>query len=288
MSCTKDISIIIPHRNSIHFLPKLFSSIPVSDKIEILLVDNTPQPIIKDDIGIIREYKLLYSDPARGAGGARNVGIENATGKWLIFADADDYFEEGAFDIFYQYLNAEEDVIYFSMRGVRLDNGAYSTRGSSIANLVQNYVDGKIAETNIRVYYFSPCAKLVRHSLVKKFNLSYDEVPAGNDSFFALTIGYYAQAIKVVNQVVYIVTESGNSLTARKSLEIVKSRFKTTLKCNFFLKKHRWGKYQLSVMYYLYTSFSYGIKSGLDFIILLLRYKQNPFIGYRRWLFKRK
>ena len=37
-----DISVIIPHRNSIKTLDRLFDSIPVSDRIEIILVDNSP------------------------------------------------------------------------------------------------------------------------------------------------------------------------------------------------------------------------------------------------------
>ena len=96
MIYTKDFSIIIPHRDSVQYLPKLFSSIPDSDGIEIIIVDNSPEPISKDSIGVDREFQLLYSSPSRGAGGARNVGVENAHGKWLLFLDADDYFAEGA------------------------------------------------------------------------------------------------------------------------------------------------------------------------------------------------
>ena len=39
------ISIIIPQRNSIQTLRRLFDSIPNKETIEIIVVDNSPEPI---------------------------------------------------------------------------------------------------------------------------------------------------------------------------------------------------------------------------------------------------
>ena len=64
-----DFSVIIPQRNSLETLPRLFNSIPQRDNVEIILVDNTPTPITKADILIDRDYKLCWSHPDRCAGG---------------------------------------------------------------------------------------------------------------------------------------------------------------------------------------------------------------------------
>ena len=80
-------SIIIPHRNSVNTLPRLFNSIPDRDDLEIIVVDNSPVPLKREQITTTRTFNLYYSEPNRGAGGARNVGIEQAKGKWFIFAD---------------------------------------------------------------------------------------------------------------------------------------------------------------------------------------------------------
>ena len=77
-----EISVIIPHKDSLDCLPRLLNSIQLSETIEIIVVDNSPIPISRDDIKTDRKYKLLYSDPKRYAGGARNVGLEEATGKF--------------------------------------------------------------------------------------------------------------------------------------------------------------------------------------------------------------
>ena len=99
-------SVIIPHRDSVKTLKRLFDTIPCNPDIEIVLVDNSDFPITKEDVNINRDYKLCWADPKRFAGGARNVGIENAHGKWLVFADADDYFTPNAFDDFYKFANS--------------------------------------------------------------------------------------------------------------------------------------------------------------------------------------
>ena len=83
-------TLIIPQRNSIATLPRLFNSVPEREDVEIILVDNSPEPITKEQVGIGRDYQLLWTPPARFAGGARNEGMDHAQGKWLIFSDADD------------------------------------------------------------------------------------------------------------------------------------------------------------------------------------------------------
>ena len=114
-----DFSVIIPQKNSIDTLPRLFDTIPERDNIEIIVADNSETPITKEDIGIDREYTLCWSSPKRYAGGARNEGMKYAHGKWLVFADADDIFKNYAFETFESKKNSEAEVVYFGMDGHR-------------------------------------------------------------------------------------------------------------------------------------------------------------------------
>ena len=254
MSYNVDFSVIIPHRDSLHFLPKLFSTIPDSEKIEVLLIDNSLIPITKEDVKTSRNFILLFSEPNRGAGGARNVGIKNAHGKWLIFIDADDYLPNDAFDIFYSEYDADAEVIYFCMNGIYLDTGEYSDRGEKYTYLTQGYINGKIEENDIRVNFSSPCSKMISHELVNRHNIQFDEVIVSNDLYFSMLVGFYAKKIKAVDKVTYIATVSRGSLTKRRDCEALKSRFEVRLRRNHFLKKHNLGKYQSSVMYFLCNS----------------------------------
>ena len=88
MTYTKDFSVIVPcWRGAVHFLPKLLDSIPQKEGIEIIVVDNSVEPLQREEIGSDREIILLHSAPERHAGGSRNDGMDMAKGKWLIFAD---------------------------------------------------------------------------------------------------------------------------------------------------------------------------------------------------------
>ena len=279
----KTFSIIIPQRNSLSTLPRLFNSVPERDDIEILLVDNTPCPITTVQVGIDRDYQLLWSSPTRFAGGARNVGIDHAQGKWLIFSDADDYFAPGAFDTFYQYKDSDADVIYFCADGVYPETGERSEQADLYTKLVMNYLRVPACEWGLRMSFHVPWAKMVRRSFVEDNHIRFDEVVANNDDYFSLLTGYYAKKIEAVDKVVYFYVVSHGSLMRRRSYDVMKTRYEVVLRCNQFKKQHGLEMHQLSVMYFLLESRHYGIKVMWEFFAMLFKYKQNPFIGIKNW-----
>lgn len=279
----KIFSIIIPQRNSIGTLARLFNSIPVSDRIEIILVDNSPTPITKKDIGIDRDYTLLWAAPERYAGGARNVGLEKATGKWLLFCDADDFFSANAFDIFFSYKDSESDVIYFKCDGLNTDTGLRSNRGDMYNNLIDAYHCGEIDEWSLRFEFVVPWAKMVKREIVKTHNIKFDEVVAANDAFFSILTGYHAKSIIADDAIVYMVTSTKGSLTKRKDEKAIESRFVVGLRSNRYLKDHGFSSKQQSLMLLLKRSLDYGLPVTIRFLKLMIKYGQNPFVGWRNW-----
>lgn len=279
-----DISVIIPQKNSLETLPRLLSSIPVSERIEIIICDNSECPIKKEKIITDRYFKLCHADSSRFAGGARNEGIKMSQGKWLIFADADDFFNTNAFDIFFHYVNDDYDLIYFKMDGVYNDTLMPSDRGQMYCNKIDDYFNGKISEEYLRLHFDTPCCKMVKRSLIENFNIKFDEVIASNDSFFSLLVGFHAQNFAVVNKVVYIATTGKGSLTRRRDLPVIASRYSVILKKNKFLKQHDLSNNQASIMNYLTLSLRFGIGVFISFVKLAIVYKQNIFIGYKNWI----
>lgn len=284
MEYTKDFSVIIPvWRGAIKYLPKLFDSIPKKEGIEIIVVDNSKEPVNRDEILSDREITFLHSAPERHAGGSRNDGMAAAQGKWLLFADADDYFTDDAFDIFYSFLSTDAEIVYTGMGGVYEDTGEPADRGEYYAKLVHRYCAGEVSDLALRLSFSSPCCKMVSHDLVKRENLRYDEVRASNDVFFSLTSGFYAKKIAAKDKITYIATVNRGSLTQRLDYDVTKARLIVAMRCNHFKKAHGFSKRQDSVMKYLYESRRYGFAKMMEFFGLLIKYRQNPFVGWKNW-----
>ena len=276
--------IIILHIKSLETLRRLLDSIPKRNDIEIIVVDNSAIPISKKDIFTTRSYLLFYSNPQKGAGAARNLGLSAASGRWIIFADADDYFSTNAFCVFDTYLNNSCDIVFFSAQGIYDDTNQPSDRAYIYNERIKNYIaSGKQNDISLRLQFAVPWAKMFNREFIQKNNFIFDEVPASNDKFFSLLTGYYAEQIDACDEIVYIVTTSRGSLTKRRDRTIIESRYRVQLRYNKFLREHDLAHMQSSVMNYLITSIKFGPSVFIRFFIIAITYKQNIFIGYKRW-----
>lgn len=109
-------SIIIAHKNLLSLLGRCLDSIPQRSDIQVIVIDDNSD-ILEGDWEVFRkEYyyvDLVFTKESRGAGYARNIGVARAQGKWIVIADADDFFHDGAFDKLDEYAESDNDIIYF-------------------------------------------------------------------------------------------------------------------------------------------------------------------------------
>jgi len=93
------VSIIVPTYNRRNFLPINLKSLinQTHDNIEILVINDHGEDV-SDIINSFNDPRIKYmvNEKNLGLGGSRNVGIKNATGKWICTIDDDD----GATNIF--------------------------------------------------------------------------------------------------------------------------------------------------------------------------------------------
>lgn len=107
-------SIIIPNYNEDKYIRECLESVfkQTYKNYEVIVVDDGSTD---RSIEIINEFDVkLYHSNGLHAGGARNLGIDNANGEYIVFLDSDDYF---ANDRVLEELNnliKEEDIIFLN------------------------------------------------------------------------------------------------------------------------------------------------------------------------------
>ena len=215
---TPSFSIIIPHYDIPDLLMRCLKSIPVSEDIQVIVVDDNSldaDTYLERYPELSRPYlEFIRTTKGGGAGYARNIGLDHANGKWLIFADADDFFVKNVFSIVREYESLDVDVVYFKTKSVFSDNPEEpSTRGVYQNSLIDGYLyNGE--ENKLRVEYWSPWGKMIRREFVINHNFRFDEVRYSNDHFFSANVGLNAKNIKADDRVVYVVTRRYGSLTS--------------------------------------------------------------------------
>lgn len=121
------LSIIIPHHNSSSLLVRLIKSIPASLNAEVIVIDDNSNKDEFDNVRLLSEqYKfILYKNEGKTAGGARNTGLKYATGKWIIFADADDLFTTKFEESVSKYFSSNYSVIFFNVNSINTSVNFY-------------------------------------------------------------------------------------------------------------------------------------------------------------------
>lgn len=214
-------SIIIPHYNIPDLLMRCLRSIPVREDVQVIVVDDcSPDADTYLDRypELSRPYLEYYSTEKGGsAGRARNVGLEHAKGKWLIFADADDFFDEGIDQIFDDSSYRKEDMLLFNCRAVMSDNlSVLSKRDLYWQNtLLKHYQAGQI--DHVKYQHFIVWGRMFRRDLVEINTLRFDETSHSNDCMFAVRFGGVCKSIAYIDKCIYVVTERMNSLSSVQS-----------------------------------------------------------------------
>ena len=275
-------TIIIPHftKSGTQLLEYAVNSIPLRDDIEVIVVDNSLNPINKNLFRGRNNTKILFSENSRGAGGARNMGLNFARGEWLLFLDADDFFIDGAFDIFDKYVKSDNEIIYFKATSVFSDTKELADRHCLYCAMVDDFII-RNNDYSLRINHSVPWCKMIRREFVAVNKILFDEVPASNDVIFSLNLGLKAKRIFADNGIVYCVTVTKGSITNTDSIENIESAFDVIIRKNNLLKQSGY-KPNTSVMYQIYRASKFGILPCLKLVIKAF-VNDNLFIGWYRW-----
>lgn len=234
-------SIIIPHRNNPSLLRRLLRSIPKLNYVEIIVVDDNSSYEFESQLSAIQheyvEVNFIFLKECKGGGAARNVGLQCTKGKWVLFADADDYFNYCIFDILEEYKDSNADIIYFN--AISVDSYWYtiSERTVLLNRFIKEYQRNQ-NELNLRFKFGEPWCKLVKRNIIIDNNIKFEETSIHNDTAFSYQVGYYATNMKVDGRALYCLTDSTCSVSKGSTLEKKIERIGVFARASVFFSTH--------------------------------------------------
>lgn len=244
---------IIPHKNIPDLLCRCLASIPRREDIQIIVVDDNsdPEKVDFDHFPGVGEpcVEIYFTKEGKGAGYARNVGLGHAQGKWLLFADADDYFTSEIEKLLNDYKNSKSDIVYFNSKSQNIVNP--STNFGDQINYVLSGNSDENLENYLRYQNGVPWGKMLKKSLVEKNNIMFDEIPKHNDTMFSLKIGYHATLISVDKRICYINYCRYDSISNNNNYsETLHSTIRVSIAYYKFAIKHRIEGFNRWIIFY--------------------------------------
>ena len=178
------ISVIVPFWNSEEWLADCCESLLKQDgDFEFILVDDkstdSGRDIAYDYCNKDDRFVLITNFKTKGVSGARNTGIEYASGDWVTFLDADDMFTDNAYETFCRAIADDPKAKVHQFNHLRY----YSRLDQTVFKYFNG--NGQYGIGNLPQVWFGVWNKLYQTEFIK--GIRFDErLQYGEDGLFIL------------------------------------------------------------------------------------------------------
>ena len=194
------ISIIVPFNNGKQYLEICLRNLNKIeyDDYEIILIDDFSKDNSEQIAQKHNNTKYFYTNEETiGVGNARNLGIEKASGKYIMFVDVDDTKEKDLFRNLQKYVNQDIDMIKYKMKIIK-DKEFYADGPTFEVTNGEDAFNKLCFEDK---YLDSPCLYLIKKELFERTNLCFEKNVYHED--FGLIPLLLANAKTVVSTDIY-------------------------------------------------------------------------------------
>ena len=194
------ISIIVPFNNGKQYLEICLRNLNKIeyDDYEIILIDDFSKDNSEQIAQKHNNTKYFYTNEETiGVGNARNLGIEKASGKYIMFVDVDDTIEKDLFRNLQKYVNQDIDMIKYKMKIIK-DKEFYADGQTFEVTNGEDAFNKLCFEDK---YLDSPCLYLIKKELFERTNLCFEKNVYHED--FGLIPLLLANAKTVVSTDIY-------------------------------------------------------------------------------------
>jgi glycosyltransferase involved in cell wall biosynthesis len=189
------ISIIVPIYKVEKYLKRCLDSILAQTFLDyecILVDDGSPDncPAICDECAAKdKRFRVIHKAQNEGLPKARKTGLENASGKYVIYIDGDDWIEDTMLQAIYeQAISGNYDIV---SAGISCDGFPQGFNHTIVE--MNNLGKIKTLKTMIRCNNWNVFGKLIKRELF--FGLKFPEFQNAEDAVITLQLAYHADKI---------------------------------------------------------------------------------------------
>lgn len=228
-------SIIIPVYNSEKYLDRcILSCINQTYKnFEIILIDDGSSD---NSLKICNKYKNIDNrinvihNKNEGVSIARNIGIENSEGKYIVFVDSDDFIEQDMLEKLENLLNKQKtECIIYNLDNMLKSKAVY---GEEINNILIKLIISEVIN--------SPCNKVYIRDIIEKNNIRFEKnVKIGEDLLFNVLYISKIKGFYLLNENFYNYSkENKQSLTLKYNKDKYNELMLVNKKLRGYFKKY--------------------------------------------------
>ena len=214
-------SVIIPVYNAEGTLRRCLDSLVGQQfsNYELLLINDGSTD---GSDAICREYANTYScvryfvKENGGVSSARNLGLEQAEGEYILFVDSDDYVSEDYFALLSHTL--ESNAVDLLMFGYRNFGGASTEWDTGVfCEETESSVAKRISFAVCQYLFSSLLSKAFKRQIIERDNIRFsNDLAIGEDQAFIFTYAMHIRSIGSIEDHLYNVDVSdGNSLSRK-------------------------------------------------------------------------
>lgn len=212
------VSVVIPVFNKEKYVEHCIKSVldQTCKDIQVIIINDAStdrsMSSIEDLVGNDHRCLLVNFETNRGAAQARNAGLDNATGKYVCFVDADDWLEENALEIAVS--NIERlcaDILQFGNNSID-DKGIYFKHSEQVHQTTDKLqILYELATTKITYLIWN---KIYNLNFLKQNNIRFID-NKHEDCLFVSDCVFHLNKIAYIPDILYNYRHYSNSLSTQ-------------------------------------------------------------------------
>lgn len=220
------VSVIVPVYNTGKYVERCLNSIikqTEKNEIELIVIndgstDNSGE-IVKEYIQKQENKPIIkyYEKENEGIAKTRNLGVEKATGEYILFVDSDDYIDKQLIKKLKPYIDKKIDLIKFKLQ--RIDE-----KGNQLEKVEGPTFENKTGEEAFNEMYSqdilldSPCVYLIKKELFTQNNFQFKRTYHEDFGLIPLIL-LVAKSVASINEYLYNYVQVGDSITRNEDYQ---------------------------------------------------------------------